>query len=125
MSFKYTAYGGDNYDQVLEITSDGFSGVTMDLDITPLDEGGQPISGVTVTSAFGSYRGEQVIPPFFTDYDVLKFEGERASEVRDVRVEIRDLDQVDYPELEEAIAYAALRRRAAASTTTRRSTRSS
>ena len=38
MSFKYTAYGGDNYDQVLEITSDGFSGVAIDLDITPLDE---------------------------------------------------------------------------------------
>ena len=106
MSFKYTAYGGDNYDQVLEITSDGFSGVAMDLDITPLDEGGQPITGVTVTSAFGSYRGGQVIPPFFTDYDVLKFEGERASEVRDVRVEIRDLDQIDYPEMEKAVTYA-------------------
>ncbi len=106
MSFKYTAYGGDNYDQVLEITSDGFSGVAMDLDITPLDESGQPISGVTVTSAFGSYRGNQVIPPFFTDYDVLKFEGDRANEVRDVRVEIRDLDQIDYPEMEEAVTYA-------------------
>ena len=46
MSFKYTAYGGeDNYDQVLEITNDGFSGVTMDLDITPLDDAGQPIRG--------------------------------------------------------------------------------
>ena len=80
---------------------------------------------MTVTSAFGSDRGEQVIPPFFTDYDLLKFEGERANEVRDVRVEIRDLDQVDYPEMEEAIEYAALRRRAAPSATTRPSTRSS
>jgi hypothetical protein len=97
MSFKYTAYGGDNYDQVLEITSDGFSGVAMDLDITPLDESGQPISGVTVTSAFGSYRGNQVIPPFFTDYDVLKFEGERATKVRDVDVTVARLEQVDYP----------------------------
>ena len=107
MSFKYTAYGGEeNYDQVLEIASDGFSGVTMDLDITPLDDAGQPIEGVTVTSAFGSADGGQVIPPFFTDYDLLKFEGDRANEVRDVRVEIRDLDQVDYPEMEEAIKYA-------------------
>jgi len=106
LSFKYTAYGGDAYDQVLEITSDGFSGVAMDLDITPLDESGRPISGVTVTSAFGSYRKGQVIPPFFTDYDVLKFEGERAHEVRDVKVVIRDLDQIDYPELEKPVAYA-------------------
>ena len=105
LSFKYTAYGGDEYDQALEISSDGFSGVLMDLDITPLDEFGHEITGVTVTSAFGSYRKGQVIPPFFTDYDLLKFEGERAHEVRDVRVEIRDLDQVDYPELEEALTY--------------------
>ena len=66
---------------------------------------GSRSSGVTVTSAFGSYRGGQVIPPFFTDYDLLKFEGDRANEVRDVRVEIRDLDQIDYPEMEEAIKY--------------------
>jgi hypothetical protein len=107
LSFKYTAYGGDEgYDQVLEIDSDGFSGVTMDLDITPLDESGEPIAGVTVTSAFGSYRKDQVIPPFFTDYDLLKFEGERANEVRDVRVEILDLDQVGYPEMPEgAVTY--------------------
>ncbi len=105
LSFKYTAYGGDNYDQVLEISSDGFSGVLMDLEITPLDEDGQTITGVTVESAFGSDRKEQVIPPFFTDYDLLKFQGERANEVRDVRVEIRDLDQVDYPELDEAVTY--------------------
>ena len=52
-----------------------------------------------------------MIPPFFTDYDLLKFEGERANEVRDVRVEIRDLEQVDYPEIDEAVTYAALRRR--------------
>jgi hypothetical protein len=106
LSFKYAAYGGDeNYDQVLEIGSDGFSGVLMDLDITPLDSTGDPIAGITVTSAFGSHRKGQVIPPFFTDYDLLKFEGERANEVRDVRVEIRDLDQVDYPEMTEAITF--------------------
>ena len=46
--------------QVLEITSDGFSGVTMDLDIMPLDESGAPISGVTVTSTYGWYHGGQM-----------------------------------------------------------------
>ena len=45
MSFKYTRDGGDDeYDQVLEITSDGFSAVVPKLDITPLDEAGQPIA---------------------------------------------------------------------------------
>ena len=125
MSFKYTAYGGDeNYDQVLEITNDGFSGVRWTSTSRRSTRPGSRSTGVTVTSAFGSYRGGQVIPPFFTDYDLLKFEGDRANEVRDVRVEIRDLDQVDYPEMEEAITYARFDD-GSASATTRRSTRSS
>ena len=81
---------------------------------------------MTVTSAFGSDRGGQVIPPFFTDYDVLKFEGERAREVRDVSVGSSELEQVDYPEHAEDGRRRALRRRARPSTeSTSRSTRSS
>ena len=98
VTFSYQRIGtGDEYDQVLTIKNDGFGAVAPKLKITPLDSANQPISGVKVTSAFGSVRGTQVVPPFFTEYDILKFEGERADEVWDVKVEIDDLKQVDHP----------------------------
>jgi len=102
VTFSYQRIGtGDEYDQVLTIKNDGFGAVAPKLKITPLDSANQPISGVKVTSAFGSVRGTQVVPPFFTEYDILKFEGERADEVWDVKVEIDDLKQVDHPQMPE------------------------
>ena len=101
LSFTYTAFGGDEMmDQVLEITNDGPTAVTPKLEITPLDGSDQPIEGLKVTTAYGSERGEHVLPPYFTEYDVLKFEGERAGEVRNVQVEVREMEQVDYPALD-------------------------
>jgi hypothetical protein len=98
LSFEYTAIADEgNMDQVLQITNDGDSAVVPTLEITPLDKGGLPIEGLKVTSAFGSERGERVLPALYTDYDVLKFEGERATDVRDVRVTVKRLEQVDYP----------------------------
>ena len=98
LSFEYRAIGGDGYmDQVLEITNHGESAVVPKLEITPLDKAGQPITGLKVTSAFGSERSGRVLPADFTDYDVLKFEGERATKVRDVDVTVARLEEVDYP----------------------------
>ena len=89
LTFEYRAYGGDDQiDQVLEITNDGTTAVVPTLDITPLDKSGQPIPGVKVSSAYGSERGERVVPAYFTDIDLLHFEGERAGDVRDVRVRV-------------------------------------
>jgi hypothetical protein len=105
LSFKYHAFGGEHVmDQVLEITNDGAGAVVPTLDITPLDGHGQPIDGLTVTSAFGSERGSRVLPAYFTDIDVLKFEGERAGQVRDVRVRVEKLEQVDYPAMDEEVS---------------------
>src|SRR5215213_446057 len=99
MSFKYTAFGGDeHFDQVLEVTNDGLTAVVPHLEITPLDATGQPLPDVTVTTAFGTDRGKRVIPSSFTDYDVLKFEGPDASDVEDVRVRISEIEQVSYPD---------------------------
>lgn len=102
LSFSYRAQGpSDEYDQVLTITNNGFGAVAPRLKITPLDSASRPISGLKVTSAFGSTRGTQVIPAFYEDFDILKFEGERADEVWDVQVEIAELEQVDHPDLPE------------------------
>jgi len=100
VTFKYTAFGGnDQIDQILDIHNDGLHAIRPTLEITPLDANHQPIPGVTVTTAFGSDRGQQVISSYFTDFDILHFEGARASEVRDVRVRISKLHQARYPEM--------------------------
>ena len=104
MSFKYVADGGeDDFDQRLEITNAGLSAVAPKLRITPLDAAGHPVRGVAVTTAFGSDRGRMVVASFMTEYDVLRFEGDRAREVQDVRVRIEDLEQVSYPEYDEYV----------------------
>jgi hypothetical protein len=103
--FKYTPYGGDDQiDQVLEIENTGLHAIRPTLKITPLDLAGQEIPGLTVTTAFGSDRGQQVIAAEFTDFDILHFEGERANEVRKVRVEITKLKQADYPDMTEGVS---------------------
>jgi hypothetical protein len=98
--FRYTAMAGeDQIDQVLDIRNDGRHAIRPTLKITPLDAFGQAMPDVTVTTAFGSDRGQQVIAAGFTDYDILHFDGDRAADVRDVRVEIAKLKQADYPEM--------------------------
>src|SRR4051794_32837328 len=104
MSFKYTAFGGnDQIDQILDIHNDGLHAVAPVLKITPLDAYRQPIPGVTVTTAFGSDKGERVVASLFTDFDILHFEGERAGEVRHARVTITKLKQVRYPDMHEEV----------------------
>ena len=101
MSFKYVAEGDeDDFDQTLEITNEGLSAVVPTLEITPLDAARNPVPGVAVLTAFGSDRGRQVVASFMTETEVLRFEGERADEVVDVRVEIEKLEQVSYPDFE-------------------------
>src|SRR3954447_6856995 len=98
--FKYTAFGGnDRINQILDIQNDGLHAIRPTLKITPLDAAGQEIPGLTVTTAFGSDRGQRVIASEFTDFDILHFEGERAGDVRDVRVEITKLRQARYPDM--------------------------
>jgi hypothetical protein len=99
VTFKYTAFGGDDQiDQVLEIHNDGLHAITTKLQLTPLDQFGYELENVKVTSAFGTEKGEHVLPSLYTEGDFLKFEGDRAKDVRKVRVKILDIDQVKYPE---------------------------
>jgi hypothetical protein len=104
VTFKYTAFGGnDRIDQILDIHNDGLHSIRPTLEVTPLDSAGVPIPGLKVTSAFGSTKGKQVISSLFTDFDILHFEGARADEVRDVRVRIKDLKQVRYPDMSDEV----------------------
>jgi hypothetical protein len=104
MSFKYTAFGGnDQIDQVLDINNDGLHAVAPVLQITPLDSNRRPIPGVTVTTAFGSDKGQQVIASLFEDFDILHFEGDRAGDVRHVRVTVKKLKQVRYPDMHQEV----------------------
>src|SRR3954453_14819361 len=103
--FNYTAFGGnDRIDQILDIENDGLHAIRPTLKITPLDASGQEIPGLTVTTAFGSDRGQRVIASEFTDFDIVHFEGDRAGDVRDVRVEIAKLRQARYPDMPEEVA---------------------
>jgi hypothetical protein len=102
--FKYTPFGGnDRIDQILDIDNEGLHAIRPTLKITPLDASGREIPGLTVTTAFGSDRGQRVIASEFTDFDILHFEGDRASDVRDVRVEITKLRQARYPDMHEEV----------------------
>ena len=104
VTFKYTAFGGsDQIDQILDIHNDGLHAIRPTLEITPLDANHQPIPGVTVTTAFGSDRGAAGDRSYFTDFDILHFEGARAGDVRDVRVRITKLKQAKYPEMSKEV----------------------
>jgi hypothetical protein len=65
------------------------------LGITPLDASGEPIRGIRVRTAYGSDSGRVVVPPRTAVVDVLRFEGAGARDVEDVRVAVREVDEVD------------------------------
>jgi hypothetical protein len=89
-SFKYDAQaaGGGSVGQILQIVNHGNQGIAPTLQITPLDAGGSPVSGVRVRTALGSDRGGVVVPPLSTSLDVLRFDGPHARDVDGVRVKI-------------------------------------
>jgi hypothetical protein len=102
--FKYTSIAGNGQiDQILDIQNAGQHAIRPTLKITPLDGFGQEMPDVTVTTAFGSDRGQRVIAAGFMDFDILHFEGDRAADVRDVRVAITKLKQARYPAMTEEV----------------------
>jgi hypothetical protein len=107
LSFDYVAVGGDAMmDQTLGITnsSSGTAAVPT-LSFVALDAEGQPLTEVTVGTAYGSDRGLVVAPANYEVLDVLTFEGRGADRVEDVAVTVdavRTLDGSDtwYPDVE-------------------------
>lgn len=88
LTFAYRADGGSGYvDQVLTIANTGAVAATPSFDIIPLDATGEQVRGIRVESAFGTDHGGQVVPAYTEVIDILRFEGEDAADVADVRVE--------------------------------------
>lgn len=97
--FRYDAWGANNQiDQTFVVRNQGPAAVTLDLTFVPLDAQGRELDGVTTHSAYGIDRGMQVIPPEFTDLDVLHFSGDGCRDVADVRVTVNGVQNVGFPD---------------------------
>jgi hypothetical protein len=83
-------------DQILTLTNPGRTAVVLHADLTPLDASGRPVTGVRTISHYGSTEGRMVLVPG-ENVDVLGFLGDDAAQVTDVRVEVRESQEVDFP----------------------------
>jgi hypothetical protein len=91
LSFHFQRIAGtDMMNQQLSITNHSGQSVVPTLRFTPVDGAEQPVAGVTVTTAYGSDRG-QVVVGSKGGLDVLAFHGVDASEVVDVKVDVTSL----------------------------------
>lgn len=98
LSFSYRELGPDGYiNQTLTITNHSFASFAPTLVVTPLDKTGHTLSDLHVTTAFGSDRGNLVIPPNGQSYDILTFHGPDAARVFQVKVHVKALTQVNSP----------------------------
>ncbi|MDO9456145.1 hypothetical protein [Nocardioides sp.] len=89
LSFAYQADGGEGFiDQTLTIANNGDAAGAPDLDIVAVDAQGVVLPDVEVVTAFGSDRGEQVVPAYTEVIEVLKFKGPDAADVADVEVTV-------------------------------------
>ncbi|MDF3293396.1 hypothetical protein [Streptomyces silvisoli] len=105
LSFSYRSMGKDGYiNQVLTITNHKSVNFAPDLAVTPEDSLGQVLPDLRVTTAFGSDRGNLVVPPNGTSFDILAFHGSASAKVRKVKVQIKALNQVDSPAGPETVA---------------------
>jgi hypothetical protein len=97
LTFTYVAQSGTGrMDQQLAIDNDGPQPVAPMLTFAALDSTGERLSGVTVTTIFGSDRGELVVLPGENN-DVLIFGGPGADQVADVKVTVDEAPAVDFP----------------------------
>lgn len=95
--FSYQRFGPSGYmHQVLTILNRGPSAAAPTLEITPLDSSGAPVPGITVRTAYGTDRGNVVVPSQADGLDVLAFSGADVARVVDVRVKVRDVVPVNY-----------------------------
>jgi hypothetical protein len=88
LSFHYHAKGAQEYiDQTLLVVNEGPDSVVPTLAITPLDSAGNALSGVSVSTAFGSDHGMLVVAPGEAgSYDILAFSGPDKAKVAAVNV---------------------------------------
>ena len=87
LSFRYTVFGEPyNIDQTVMITNPRTDEAAIPtLEFEPQDAHQVAIPGLTVESLFGSTKGRLLVPPG-SAFDILRFTGDRAADVRTVSV---------------------------------------
>jgi hypothetical protein len=97
LSFDYTGdSGGDYIDQVVEIGNDGSQAVIPTLKFAALDSNGAVLPDVKVFTAFGSDRGNVVVPPSGA-WEIVEFLGVGSDDVDDVQVTVVRSQNIAYP----------------------------
>lgn len=85
-------------DQNLLIGNSGSSAVVPVLAYQPYGANGRDLTEIQVTTAFGSDRGELVVPEQGW-YEVLSFRGDDVSKIVDVQVTVVGVEAVKYPNI--------------------------
>ena len=89
LTFAFHRVNAPGYiDQTLDISNLSTNGIVPVLKIVAVDASGAVLPGITVTTAYGSDRGNIVIPARETVNDILAFAGSNAANVTDVHVVI-------------------------------------
>jgi hypothetical protein len=97
LSFSYQAIAEPGYmDQNLQIVNKGSSAVVPVLAYQPTDANGRALTDIHVSTAYGSDRGELVVPEGGW-FEILSFQGNGVSEIIDVRVTVVSVEAVEYP----------------------------
>lgn len=93
LTFSYKGFPAKNdyIDQVLHITNSFDQSVVPVLAFTALDAHGRVLPQVKVTTAYGSDRGNLVVPYGKASLDILRFSGTGEHQVANVRVTVRSI----------------------------------
>jgi len=103
LSFSYQAIGEPGYmDQNLQIVNRGSSAVVPVLAYQATDKDGRALTDIHVSTAYGSDRGELVVPEGGW-FEILSFQGNAVSEIIDVRVTVVSVEAVKYPIVEDEL----------------------
>lgn len=95
IDYLHVAEAG-SIDRTLTLTNNTSDVLAAELTIEGLDEQGDSVEAVTMSTAYGSHRGEMLLSPG-ENIDVVMALGPVAPLVRDVRVGVEDLAVVDIP----------------------------
>jgi hypothetical protein len=100
LTFHYTADSGGNYiDQVVQIDNSGDQAVIPVLKYVALDRSGRPMPNIKVFTAFGSDRGDVVVPSTGA-WDIVEFLGADHEDVADVQVTVVKSQLATYPPMD-------------------------
>jgi hypothetical protein len=92
LSFKYVGDTGvdETMNQQVRIENTSRRSVVPVLSFTALDKNHQILPQVTVSTVYGSDRGN-LVAAYGTSYDILRFSGTGAHDVADVRVQVESV----------------------------------